>query len=631
MAYQNILDFDNESKEFKPVRTARDKKPVKKQTAKKKDENRGCDFCPLNKVRGLKKIKNLDKLQGKPVMVWAQSPGSNENREGRELVGDAGQFLWEHAAESGLYRKDCDIQNVVRCFPVDVNEEGQWTPRHTPNKEELKCCSIYTEEALEKVSGRTKVHLVFGQVAAKALLKGEYRKEQKTFYSERLKAWVILTYHPSYFLRGAPRSKLDEFKEAIRIAVSKIKGTGGKFSYIRSMDYKSVRTLDFEQEILNPILAAAKKGILISVDIEDGKDENGENVVVYVGFCWKKGISRGVFLRHKDLKLKNRILSKRIAYLKRILEDPEILKAFQYGAYDVWKLKKLLGIVVKGFVHDTMLSEYLRFSGRRAYGLEATADIRFREFAGYKGILDPYRDEKTKLVNFYEIPMKVIVVYNGADCDLTKRIQISNKGRVNEALLRCLMYVSPVLARMEEHGPWLDYKHADMLERWIPVRLEKLLGQIRAIAKDDKFNPNKPQDVARVIYDDLRLGKHLDQKWLKEFPRSTRKESMAILSDFHEFPGLVTEYRQMSKKKSTYMDGYRKSADLHGGRVRTKWHLTGTITCRLRSGGERGNKTEKGIVNLQNIHGAEEIECLLVSDLRWRDLYKAWRVENGDR
>lgn len=628
MAYQNILAFDDEKKSFAPVKTTNDRKAVKK-VAKPKDENRGCEFCGLNKIKGLRKIKNIDKLEGKLIMVWAQSPGFNENREGKELVGDAGKFLWEHGASVGLKRKDCDIQNVVRCFPVDVNEEGQWTPRHTPNKEEIRCCSIYTEQALEKVAGKTKVHLVFGQVAAKALLKGEYRKEQKTFYSERLKAWVILTYHPSYFLRGAPPSKLLEFKEAIKIAVEKSKGSEGRFSYLKSQDYKSVKAKDIEEELEKPILEMAKKGLVIVVDIEDGKNELDENVITYVGFGWKKGHSRGLWLAHKDLRIGTEPRKKKLAFLKRILENEKIPKCFQYGTYDISKLRKLLGIVVKGFVHDTMYSEYLRFPGRYAYGLEVIADIRFREFAGYKGILDPYRDKTTKLVNFYEVPVLVEEAYNGADCDLTKRIQRSNNGKVNEALLKCLMRVSPVLAGMELRGPWLDSDHADLLDQWLPIRLDKLLKDIRRLAEDDKFNPNKPQSVAEVIYDKLKLGKRLDFRMREEFPRSTRKEIMAVLADFHEFPGLVTEYRQMAKKKSTYLDGYRKSALLYGGRVRTRWHLTGTITCRLRSGGEKGNKTVKGIVNLQNIHGAEEIECLLVSDLRWRDLYKVWREKKN--
>lgn len=632
MPFQNLLQFDDDTKTFEAV-PEKGQKKEKKKVVSKKDQNRGCDFCPLNEVKGLKKVKNLDKLKGKEIMVWAQNPGEEENRQGKELVGPAGQFLWEHAASVGLKREDCDIQNVVRCWTISENDFGQWEPR-SPSKEELRCCSIYTEEALERTYGKTKVHIVFGQVAAKVLLRGEYRKDQKTFYSEKLKAWVILTYHPSYFLRGAPRSKIQEFKEALATAVAKVKGGTGRFSYIERQDYKSVSAKDLKKEIEDPIREVASKGIVTSVDIEDGTTPDGRNVIVYVGFSWKKGHSRGVFFDHHDLKNSPEELQAKFHAVSEILIDPNIPKALQNGVYDVWKLLKLWSVKMKGFVHDTMFSEYLRYSGRKAYGLEAISDIRFREFAGYKGILDPYRDPKTGLVNFWTVPMKIIRVYNGADCDLTKRIQRDNKGKVNESLLKVLILVAPVLAKMEiESGPLLDFEHADLLDRWLPVRLDSLLKELRRLAGNEKFNPNSTPQVVEIIYDKLKLGKYLDVEWKQDYPRSTNKETMLLLESFHAFPKRMQEYRKLAKKKSTYLDAYRKSATLNGGRVRTKWWLTGTITCRLRSGGEKIKKKgeesdkEKGIVNLQNIHGAEEIECLLVSDLRWRELYKEWKEQ----
>lgn len=634
MAYQNLLNFDESTKSFEAVGDKKKKSVSAK--PKKKDEERGCNFCPLNKVKGLRKVKNLDKVTGRHIMIWAQSPGEDENSEGRELVGRAGQFLWSHAKAFGLRREDCDIQNVVRCFPVDINEFEQWEPRHTPNKKEIHCCSVYTEEALEKVIGKTRVHLVFGAIAAKALLKGEYRKNQKTFYSERLKAWVILTYHPSYFLRGAPDSKVKEFREAIKTAVEKAKNkTVDRFQYIKSQDYRSVSADQIEEELEKPILEAANQGLVVIFDIEDGWLPDGKRVLVYVGASWKKGHSRGMFFGHKNLKNNPVALEKKRKFLRAVMSNPKIKKGFHNGVYDVWHLEELEGVKVRRFVHDTYLSEYLRFSGQKAYGLEAISDIRFREFAGYKSILDEYR-QKDGRVNFYEVPMATIRVYNGADCDLTKRIQRDNKDKVNHSLLRTLMKVAPVLATMEtKYGPIFDYKHAEEIDRWLPIRIASLLKELRKMSGEPTFNPNAPAQVSSIIYDKLRLGKYLDDEWKKDFPRSTNKETMQLLETFHPFPKKVTEFRKLSKKKTTYVDAYRRSADKHEGRVRTKWWLTGTITCRLRSGGEKQKKKGeesdklKGIVNLQNIHGAEEIECLLVSDLGWRDLYNAWKEKKA--
>jgi uracil-DNA glycosylase family 4 len=592
-----------------------DKKPKK---AVKKPKERGCDFCPLNKVRGLKKVKNLDRIQGNKIMVWAQNPGREEDRRGLELVGPAGQLLWHEAKKVGLTRDMCDIQNVVRCWTVDVGDENVWTPRN-PTKEELHCCSIYTEEALVKNSGKARVHLVLGQVAAKALLRGEYRKGQNTFWSERLNAWVVLTYHPSYFLRGGPQSRLKDFREALELAVMKAKVPRGRFRYIQKQDYARIPAAGLP-ELEKEIVAA---DTAIAVDIEDGTDEEGKNVIVYVGFSFSRGRSRGVFLYHSALRKKAETLRLKLAFLKRILENKSIKKVLHHGVYDLWKLKKLLGITLRGYVHDTEYSEYLRFSWAKAYGLEAIADRRFRLFAGYKGILEPYI-KRDRLLNFYKVPLRVIVLYNGCDCDLTKRIQMSNRGKVNAALLRAMMRAAPVLARMEDNGPVFDWQHSEALEAWIPQKLEVLKEKLRTMSGNKNLNPNTPKEISKIVYKKLGLGKHLDEEWKKDHKGSTDKDTMQLLGKFHEFPNVVIQYRKLHKKKTTYMDSYKLSAKMNQGRLRTKWWLTGTITCRLRSGGSRAK--ESGIVNLQNVHGDPVIENLLVSDLSWRELYDDWKV-----
>jgi hypothetical protein len=400
---------------------------------------------------------------------------------------------------------------VVRCWTVDRNEFDQMITRE-PSKEEIRCCSLYTEEAIARNADHARVHLVLGQVAARTLLKGEYRKDQKTFWSRNLKAWVICTYHPSYFLRGAPRSRLKEFREALSVAVGKAGQRKGKFSYIEAQDYVVVLVQDLVEEE-KAIREVASKGIRVVFDIEDDWEElvaksrsPGKNVIVCVGYSYKRGKSRVVFLEHPQVKQSEVVRKKKLEFLKRVLEDSDIKKGFQHGSYDIWKLEKLLGIKVRGYDHDTQYSEYLRFSHRRTYSLESIADVRFREFAGYKEILDPYRDKKTKMVHFLQVPPEIIVRYNGADCDLTKRIEIDNDRKVNQALLRVLIWAAFPLARMEERGPFFDENHDKVLQTWIPVRLDLLRARLRRIAGDEKFNPESSKQVSAVIYDKLKLG-----------------------------------------------------------------------------------------------------------------------------
>jgi uracil-DNA glycosylase family 4 len=176
----------------------------------------GCEYCPLNKVLGIRKI--MGTVEGKDIFVWAQSPGLDENRENRELVGRCGQFLWEELKRVGITRELCDIQNVVRCVPANrVESVSRPLKMRDPDKEEIRCCSLYTIRAIEKQ--KAKLHLVFGEIAQKALLDTEYKKDKKDFWSEKLNGNVVCLAHPGYFLRGCggdKSRKLGEFRELLK-------------------------------------------------------------------------------------------------------------------------------------------------------------------------------------------------------------------------------------------------------------------------------------------------------------------------------------------------------------------------------------------------------------------------------
>ena len=86
---------------------------------------------------------------------------------------------------------------------------------------EIRCCSLYTIQAIKKQ--KAKLHLVFGEIAQKALLGTEYKKNKKAFWSEKLNGNVVCLAHPSYFIRKGyggdksrkPDAQLLEFRERL--------------------------------------------------------------------------------------------------------------------------------------------------------------------------------------------------------------------------------------------------------------------------------------------------------------------------------------------------------------------------------------------------------------------------------
>jgi len=585
----------------------------------------GCVNCPSNANR-VKKIKGLTRIKGRRIFVWAQCPGGKENDKGLELVGPAGKLLWEELEEVGVMREDCDVQNVVRCWPIVKDASGTKQSRD-PSKDELKCCSIFNDRALKLNRGKAKLHLVFGQVAAKQLLGREYKKDRPVFWSTRLQARVACLDHPSYFLRGAPSYRWQSFRQRLRAALQFLELARKQYSYLEAQDYKLIRRSANVRKVLRRAKASGER---ISVDIEDGivdtetglPAEEGVHVILVLGLSWEEGVARIIVLDHpENIKASRKEKRKVVALLKEFLEDPTIEKTFHHGSSDVVRLLETLGIRVKGYSFDTNYSTYFEWPAQKKYGLDEHSRVRVVQFANYKQMVTPYLDPEYP--NFATIPLSVMRLYNGGDCDLTKRLERITQNQ-DGPLLRMYTRVAFLLDDMQTRGPFLDKEYLKKCNKIIPVRLERADEELKVIAGSSEFNPASPPQVAKVMYDKLKLPLTTTDR-RGNFVRSTDKDVLKLFAERFKrkrrgrFCQLVLDRRRFSRMVGTYMDNYEESAKVNDGMVLTKWWLTGTRTGRLASGGGG-----KGYVNMQNLHGDPLLKNLLISDLKWRLVTKQW-------
>ena len=98
------------------------------------------------------------------------------------------------------------------------------------------------------------------------------------------------------------------------------------------------------------------------------------------------------------------------------------------------------------------------------------------------------------------------------------------------------------------------------------------------MAAGEEFNINSPKQLGEVLFEKLMLptGKKTKTGY------STGAEVLEKLRKYHPIIDDILEYRQVTKLKSTYVDGLIKSAD-EGGRCHTTFKQTGTATGRLSS------------------------------------------------
>ena len=147
------------------------------------------------------------------------------------------------------------------------------------------------------------------------------------------------------------------------------------------------------------------------------------------------------------------------------------------------------------------------------------------------------------------------------------------------------MPLAAVLADMETVGFYVDREGIAAYGEHLASVASLLEAQIYFHAGKE-FNVNSPKQLGEVLFETLGLphGKKTKTGY------STNVEILEKLRPAHPIIDDILDYRQLTKLKSTYVDGLLKVAD-ESGRVHTNFKQTGTATGRLSS-------TEP---NLQNI------------------------------
>ena len=139
--------------------------------------------------------------------------------------------------------------------------------------------------------------------------------------------------------------------------------------------------------------------------------------------------------------------------------------------------------------------------------------------------------------------------------------------------------LAPVLYRMEQVGVRIDTGVLDGLSKRFSLELERVGERIFELS-DRRFNINSPKQLGEVLFTHLGLAAPAARGKSKNV--STAQDVLEFLSEKHEVPKLVLEYRHLSKLKSNYVDALPLLAD-SGSRVHTTFQSAATTTGRLSS------------------------------------------------
>ena len=268
-------------------------------------------------------------------------------------------------------------------------------------------------------------------------------------------------------------------------------------------------------------------------------------------------------------------------------EVADALAARPLSTHDVKDMQLLLDRAGRGvdeqdykWVFSTFLSAYLLGAGARDPRLDDLA----REMLGMTLMgADQLLGVGRNLIKPSAAPVHEAATYAGqraqAILQLHPRLEAEMRNiQVDYLFHEIELPLARVLAQMEWEGVAVDIPYLREMQRELGEQLAALEAEVSELSGYE-FNLNAPQQLAKLLFEDLKLpvGKRTKTGY------STDAETLEALREKHPVVGLILEHRQLSKLKSTYVDALPELMDPTTGRVHTSFGQAATATGRLSS------------------------------------------------
>ena len=353
------------------------------------------------------------------------------------------------------------------------------------------------------------------------------------------------------------------------------------FSVKNDLSTKDYRPIQ-DDKALKILLHELKSSEVFAVDLETTAKDPMRASIVGISFACRPNEAVYIPLRHTGTEAGTQMDPEQtLAELKPHLENPNLAKVGQNIKYD-WIVLKRSGIELKGVIFDTMVASYLLNPTRRAHNLESIAgEYLDHIMISYKEVTRGRKGDK----GFEEVLIKDAIPYACEDADITlMAYKLLNSG-LQEAGLNSLfteveMPLVEVLVDMEMSGVCVDRACLESISKDFGRQLQQMEQRIYAVSGEE-FNIKSHQQLGHILFEKLKLT--VKKKTKKKTGYSTDVEVLTALSQEHELPALIVQYRSLAKLKSTYTDALVNLIHPETNRVHTSYNQTVTATGRLSS------------------------------------------------
>lgn len=246
------------------------------------------------------------------------------------------------------------------------------------------------------------------------------------------------------------------------------------------------------------------------------------------------------------------------------------------------------GVNLEGISYDAIIGMYLIDPSEGSYSAKGISREYLNEdILEIKDLVGTGKNKKSlkdiELEERAEFFVKEIKVISDTRSKIESTI---SEREMDELFYEVELPLATVLGDMQYRGFKVDIEELEKLRVDLDGKLEKLVSEIYEMAEGE-FNINSPKQLSEILFEKLGLtpGKKTKTGY------STNAEVLEKLKGEHEIVSKILDYRQLSKLKSTYIDGMESVVDSRTHKVHSNFNQTITSTGRISS-------TEP---NLQNI------------------------------
>jgi uracil-DNA glycosylase len=203
--------------------SAADFLPARRSLTALREAAAGCRGCDLYED-ATQTVFGEGRAKARVVLV-GETPGDQEDRQGKPFVGPAGRELDRALDRAGIDRGDVYVTNAVKHFRFQ--ERGKRRIHQKPDGRHIKACRPWLDAELGLLEPEALI--VMGATAAQALLGASFKvtKERGKLLETELAPIVVATIHPSAILRerddDARHLQREAFTSDIQVAAEALR------------------------------------------------------------------------------------------------------------------------------------------------------------------------------------------------------------------------------------------------------------------------------------------------------------------------------------------------------------------------------------------------------------------------